>query len=158
MKILQTRIYDGPNQFSMFPVVRMVVDLRDLERYPSSYLSGFSDQLHALVPTLSEDECCTGGPGGVVCEGRADAWMGGIVLIFSEHPSRQWQIIRSFRSSTGVQSHFEAANSPHRPPPLATSLDSGVGGPQYRAQKRQAPIVVSNMRGRTAPLVAGQNQ
>ena len=40
MKIESTNVYVGPNMFARFPVIRHVLDLEDLEHWPTARLGG----------------------------------------------------------------------------------------------------------------------
>ena len=53
LKILETRIYRGPNVWSYQPAIHLVVDLGSLEDYPTDSLPGFTDRLVELVPGSS---------------------------------------------------------------------------------------------------------
>src|SRR6266508_1924785 len=50
LRILETRVLRGPNYWAREPVVRMLVDLGNLEDFPSNRIPGFSDALIALLP------------------------------------------------------------------------------------------------------------
>ena len=78
MKVRDTRVYQGPNLYANFRVIRMTIDLGPLEGHPSSELAGFVDGLLAAIPSLSEHGCSYGEPGGFVRrlrEGRG-TWLG----------------------------------------------------------------------------------
>ncbi|MFY9823644.1 MAG: Mur ligase family protein [Thermoanaerobaculia bacterium] len=66
MKVLETCIYRGPNLYALWPVIRLRLDLGELEWFPTTKLPGFSDQLVELIPTLAEHTCSYGVPGGFV--------------------------------------------------------------------------------------------
>jgi cyanophycin synthetase len=66
MQILETRVYRGPNLYALWPMIRLRVDLGELEHYPTSRLPGFADRLLELIPTLREHTCGLGVPGGFV--------------------------------------------------------------------------------------------
>src|SRR4051812_10058334 len=66
MKILETRVYRGPNLYALWPVIRLHVDLEELEEYPTIKLPGFAQGLLALLPTLAEHTCSYDEPGGFV--------------------------------------------------------------------------------------------
>jgi len=66
MKILETRVYRGPNLYALRPVLRLKVDLGELEDFPTMKLPGFNERLLALLPTLSEHGCSYNEPGGFV--------------------------------------------------------------------------------------------
>jgi cyanophycin synthetase len=66
MKILDTRVYRGPNLYALRKVIRLRVDLGELEAYPTHRLPGFVDRLLEAMPTLREHTCSYGEPGGFV--------------------------------------------------------------------------------------------
>ena len=66
MKILETRVYRGPNLYALWPTIRLEVDLGELEDHPTTKLPGFSDRLLELIPTLREHTCGLGVEGGFV--------------------------------------------------------------------------------------------
>jgi cyanophycin synthetase len=81
MKILETRVYRGPNLYALGPVIRLRVDLGELEEYPTLRLPGFNERLLALIPTLQEHSCSYGEPGGFVRRLREDegTWLGHVL-------------------------------------------------------------------------------
>ena len=66
MKIIDTRVYRGPNLYALRPVIRLRVDLGELEDYPTAKLPGFVDRLLELMPTLREHTCSYQDAGGFV--------------------------------------------------------------------------------------------
>jgi cyanophycin synthetase len=81
MKILETRVYRGPNLYALGPVIRLRVDLGELEAYPTLRLPGFNERLLELMPTLHEHSCSYGEPGGFVrrlCEDEG-TWLGHVL-------------------------------------------------------------------------------
>ncbi len=81
MKILETRVYRGPNLYALGPVIRLRVDLGELEAYPTLRLPGFNERLLELMPTLHEHSCSYGEPGGFVRRLREDegTWLGHVL-------------------------------------------------------------------------------
>jgi len=81
MKILETRVYRGPNLYALGPVIRLRVDLGELEAYPTMRLPGFNERLLELIPTLHEHSCSYGEPGGFVRRLREDegTWLGHVL-------------------------------------------------------------------------------
>ena len=71
------------------PLIYFVLDLGDLERFPSDELEGFTDALLSLVPTLWEHKCSVGQAGGFVSRLRRGTWMGHIV----EHVALELQTL-----------------------------------------------------------------
>jgi len=81
MEILETRVYRGPNQYALWPMIRLKVDLGELEAYPTGRLPGFTERLLELIPTLAEHTCGPGVPGGLVqrmTEGEG-TWLGHVL-------------------------------------------------------------------------------
>ncbi len=81
MKILATNVYVGPNIYANFPVIRHVVDIGVLEKYPSVKLGqSFIEKLIAAVPSLQEHHCSHGEEGGFIRRLREDegTWIGHI--------------------------------------------------------------------------------
>jgi cyanophycin synthetase len=89
LTIRSTRVYQGPNLWAYKPLIQMVVDLGDLERYPSDELEGFTDALLALIPSLWQHKCSVGEPGGLVQRLRRGTWMGHI----AEHVALELQTL-----------------------------------------------------------------
>src|SRR5690606_7331200 len=81
MKILEQRIYRGPNLYAHFPVIRLRCDLGELERWPSAKIPGFVDALLTALPTLEEHGCSYGEPGGFVRRMREGegTWLGHVL-------------------------------------------------------------------------------
>ena len=79
MRVLETRVFRGPNPYGYRPVIRLTLDLEELEEYPSDRLPGFADRLVELLPTLHEHGCSYGEPGGFIRRLREGTWMGHIV-------------------------------------------------------------------------------
>ncbi len=81
MKILERRVYRGPNQYALFPVMRLTVDLGALEQWPSATLPGFNAGLLAALPRLDQHTCSYGEPGGFVRRLTEDkgTWLGHVL-------------------------------------------------------------------------------
>ncbi len=81
MKILEQRIYRGPNLYAHFPVIRLRLDLGELEAWPSAKIPGFADGLLASLPSLSEHSCSYATEGGFVRRLREDegTWLGHVL-------------------------------------------------------------------------------
>jgi len=76
MRVLENRVYRGPNPYGYRPVIRFKLDLGQLEQYPTSKLGDFTDNLLQLMPTLHEHGCSYGEPGGFVRRMREGTWLG----------------------------------------------------------------------------------
>ena len=66
MKIVERRAYRGPNPHALYPVVRLTVDLGELDEVFTDELTGFAERLLEIVPELASHGCCFGEEGGFV--------------------------------------------------------------------------------------------
>ena len=81
MKILNRNVYIGPNLYAHFPVIRLTLDLGDLEEWPSVLLGDeFVDSLLEKLPGLKKHGCSFREEGGFVRRLREDegTWLGHI--------------------------------------------------------------------------------
>ena len=82
MRILDRTVYVGPSLYAHFPVIRLDVDLGELEEWPSARLGpAFVNGLLHALPGLTQHGCSYGEPGGFVRrlnEGEG-TWMGHIL-------------------------------------------------------------------------------
>ena len=82
MKIVSTNVYVGPNVYAHFPVIRHVLDLGELEQWPTGKLGeDFIGPLLAQLPGLHEHGCSYREPGGFVRRLREDegTWLGHVM-------------------------------------------------------------------------------
>jgi cyanophycin synthetase len=82
MKILNRWVYVGPSQYAHFPVIRLELDLAELEAWPTSRLGAeFIDGLAAALPGLTEHGCSYRVPGGFLRRMREDegTWLGHVL-------------------------------------------------------------------------------
>ncbi len=81
MRILDQRIYRGPNLYAHFPVVRLRLDLGALEQWPSAKIPGFVEGLLAALPGLGEHGCSYAEEGGFVRRLTEDegTWLGHVL-------------------------------------------------------------------------------
>ena len=82
MKIVSTNVYVGPSIYAHFPVIRHVLDLGELEEWPSGRLGdAFIEPLLELLPGLHEHGCSYKEPGGFVRRLREDegTWLGHVM-------------------------------------------------------------------------------
>ncbi len=82
MRILEKAVYVGPSLYAHFPVIRLYVDLGELEQWPSGRLGkSFTNPLIAALPGLYEHGCSYGKPGGFIRRLTEDdgTWMGHIL-------------------------------------------------------------------------------
>ena len=87
LRILETRVYRGPNYWSYDPAIKLIVDLGVLEHYPSNTLPGFVEALLEMLPGIAEHSCGTGKVGGFAGRLREGTWVGHI----AEHIALQLQ-------------------------------------------------------------------
>ena len=100
MKIVSTNIYVGPNIYAHFPVIRHVLDLGDLEDWPTGRLgTGFIDPLLQYLPGLQEHGCSYKEPGGFVRRLKEDegTWLGHVM----EHVAIELQNIAGYPVTFG---------------------------------------------------------
>ena len=82
MRILDRSVYVGPSLYAHFPVIRLELDLGDLEAWPTARLGpDFIDGLLSALPGLCEHGCSYGEPGGFVRRMREDdgTWLGHVL-------------------------------------------------------------------------------
>jgi cyanophycin synthetase len=82
MRILDRRVFVGPSIYAHFPVIRLEVDLGELEGWPTARLGpAFIDALIACLPGLEEHGCSYGTPGGFIRRMREDegTWLGHVL-------------------------------------------------------------------------------
>ncbi len=78
LRIVESRVYRGPNVWNYDKAIHLVVDLGVLEHYPSHTVPGFTDQLLEWLPGLQGHTCSRGRAGGFVERLREGTWMGHI--------------------------------------------------------------------------------
>ncbi len=82
MKILERSVFVGPSLYAHFPVIRLDLDLGELEEWPSVRLGpAFVDGLLEALPGLRTHGCSYGEPGGFVRRLTEDrgTWLGHIL-------------------------------------------------------------------------------
>ena len=82
MRTLDKAVDVGPSLYAHFPVIRLDVDLGELENWPSVKLGrGFTDGLVAALPGLHTHTCSYGKPGGFIRRLTEDegTWLGHIL-------------------------------------------------------------------------------
>mgnify|MGYP001818665420 FL=1 len=92
MRIESTNVYVGPNLFARFPVIRHIIDLGELEHWPTARLGdAFIEPLLETLPGLHEHGCSYKEPGGFVRRMREDegTWLGHVM----EHVAIELQVV-----------------------------------------------------------------
>jgi cyanophycin synthetase len=82
MRILDRSVYVGPSLYAHFPVIRLDVDLGELEQWPTTRLGeGLISALLTALPGLAEHGCSYGEPGGFLRRCREDegTWLGHVL-------------------------------------------------------------------------------
>jgi len=100
VKVIETSVYLGPNLYARFPVIRLAVDLENLEAWPTARLgAAFTDALLDALPGLKEHGCSYGTPGGFVRrlgEGEG-TWLGHVL----EHVAIELQTVAAAKVTFG---------------------------------------------------------
>ena len=82
MRILERSVYVGPSLHAHFPVIRLELDLGELEAWPTGRLGpAFVDGLVAALPGLADHGCSYREPGGFIRRMREDdgTWLGHVL-------------------------------------------------------------------------------
>ena len=82
MRILDRSVYVGPSLYAHFPVIRLELDLGELEAWPTARLgNAYIDALAAALPGLAEHGCSYREPGGFYRRMREDqgTWLGHVL-------------------------------------------------------------------------------
>ena len=87
LRIVETRVYRGPNYWSYDPTIKLIVDLGVLEAFPTNLLPGFTDALLSMLPGVGLHSCSTGRTGGFEKRLRDGTWVGHV----AEHVALQLQ-------------------------------------------------------------------
>lgn len=89
MNLLETRVYRGPSPYGYRPVIRLTLDLEELEQHPSNTIPGFCERLIEDLPSLEEHGCSYGERGGFLRRLRDGTWFGHI----TEHVAIELQCL-----------------------------------------------------------------
>jgi len=74
IKFLEIRYLRGPNIWTYRPVIEALVDIGELEDFPSNTIPGFHERLIALLPSLIEHRCSYGERGGFLRRVEEGTW------------------------------------------------------------------------------------
>jgi len=112
MKIVSTNVYVGPNIWAHFRVIRHILDLGELEHWPTGRLGdAFIEPLLEILPGLHDHGCSYREPGGFIRRMREDegTWLGHVM----EHVAIELQNVAGSpvtfgrtRSIDGQHSHY----------------------------------------------------
>ncbi len=101
LRILETRVLRGPNIWFRGPAIVMLVDLGELEEWPSNKIPHFNEALLQLIPSLEDHACSLGRRGGFVTRLNDGTWLGHV----SEH------IALELQSLAGTVAHIGKTRS-----------------------------------------------
>lgn len=89
----------GPNYWSVRRprLIVMVLDLEEMENYPSNEIDGFNERLKNLLPGLADHGCSIGEPGGFLIRLDQGTWMGHVI----EHIALEIQALAGMDTSFG---------------------------------------------------------
>lgn len=87
LQVIERSVYSGPSLYGRRPMIRMRVDLGDLDEYPTDRLPGFDTALCALLPGLAAHGCSYGEAGGFLKRMAEGTWLGHVI----EHVAIQLQ-------------------------------------------------------------------
>lgn len=81
MKIREIRALRGPNYWSIrrTKLIEMILDLEELEKFPSNKIDGFSERLQEFFPSMIEHRCSVGERGGFFQRLAEGTYMGHII-------------------------------------------------------------------------------
>jgi len=74
IKFLEIRHLRGPNIWTYRPVIEALVDIGDLEDFPSNRIPGFPERLAGFLPSLADHRCSYGEPGGFLRRLQEGTW------------------------------------------------------------------------------------
>ncbi len=87
LKVVETRVYRGPNYWNYEPAIKLIVDLGVLEHFPTNTIRGFVEALLEMLPGVGQHTCGTGKVGGFEARLRDGTWVGHV----AEHIALQLQ-------------------------------------------------------------------
>lgn len=97
IRILGVQYLRGPNIWTYRPAVEALVDIGDLEDFPSNLIPGFYERLSAWLPGLIEHKCSYGERGGFLRRVQEGTWPAHIL----EHVTLELQTQSGQRTSFG---------------------------------------------------------
>lgn len=79
MRVLETAVYRGPHLYASRPMIRIQLDLEQLEHWPTNRIDGFTDRLLAALPGLDAHGCSYQAHGGLILRMREGTWLGHVI-------------------------------------------------------------------------------
>ena len=74
IQFLEIRHLDGPSIWTYRPVIEAIVDIGELEDFPSNKIPGYYERLKAMIPSLIEHRCSYGERGGFLRRLEEGTW------------------------------------------------------------------------------------
>lgn len=99
MEIIEIRVLRGPNYWSnnRTKLIEIKLDIGLYEGYPTNMISGFTERLSALMPSLATHRCSIGKEGGFVTRMQEGTWLGHVV----EHVALELQTLAGMDTGFG---------------------------------------------------------
>ena len=81
MKIVDIKTMKGPNYWSVrrHHLTVMVLDLEEMEQFPTNKIDGFGERLEAMFPSMYSHRCSVGCEGGFFQRVKEGTWMGHVI-------------------------------------------------------------------------------
>tara|TARA_B100001287_G_scaffold151992_1_gene127916 strand:- start:712 stop:3375 length:2664 start_codon:yes stop_codon:yes gene_type:complete len=81
MKIIDIKTMQGPNYWSVrrHNLTVMVLDLEEMEQFPTNKIDGFGDRLKEMFPSMYSHRCSVGTAGGFFQRVEEGTWMGHVI-------------------------------------------------------------------------------
>ena len=81
MKIVDIKTMKGPNYWSVrrHNLTVMVLDLEEMEQFPTNKIYGFGERLEAMFPSMYSHRCSVGCEGGFFQRVKEGTWMGHVI-------------------------------------------------------------------------------
>jgi cyanophycin synthetase len=99
MEIRSINAMRGPNYWSIrrHKLIVMVLDLQEMEEYPTNKVDGFGDRLKAMFPSMYSHRCSKGCEGGFFMRVDEGTWMGHVI----EHIALEIQTLAGMDTGFG---------------------------------------------------------
>lgn len=99
MKIKKINVLRGPNIWSIRRelLIHMILDLEEIEHFPTNKISGFYERIKQLLPSLYSHRCSEGVPGGFFIRIKEGTWMGHVI----EHIALEIQTLAGMDTGFG---------------------------------------------------------
>ncbi|MFK7746787.1 MAG: cyanophycin synthetase [Kordia sp.] len=99
MEIRSINAMRGPNYWSVrrHKLIVMVLDLQEMEEYPTNKVDGFGDRLKAMFPSMYSHRCSEGCEGGFFMRVDEGTWMGHVI----EHIALEIQTLAGMDTGFG---------------------------------------------------------